>query len=215
MKSRWTAAALVAAMWTVTLSVYGRLPGRVPTHWDAQGRVDDWMPRAQGAFLMPGIATASLALMLVLPRLDPRRRNVQRFAPEWMLLLNMTALFLAAVHTAMLLFALGYPVDMRRVTLAGVGLLLVGIGNYLPRVKSNYFIGIRTPWTLENDNVWRDTHRVGGRVFVLAGLLFVVAALLPEWMGTPLTYLAIGAAVVVPMAYSYLSYRREMAGGSQ
>lgn len=215
MRSRWTAAALVAAMWALTLAVYGELPSRVPTHWDAQGQVDGWMARAQGGFLMPGIAALSLGLMLIVPRLDPRRRNVQRFAPEWMLLLNMTALFLAALHTATLAFALGYPVDMRRITMAGVGLLLIGVGNYLPRVRSNYFIGIRTPWTLENDNVWRDTHRVGGWTFVLAGMLFVASALLPAALGTPLTFVAIGGLVVVPMAYSYLAYRREMAGGSR
>ena len=133
MRSRWTAAALLAAMWTMTLAAYSRLPARVPTHWNAHGRVDGWMPRAGGAFLMPALAAATLALMLGLPRLDPRRRNVQRFGGEWMLLVNMTVLFMAALHAAMLAFALGVPVDMRRVTLGGVGLLLIGIGNYLPQ----------------------------------------------------------------------------------
>ncbi|MBB4636401.1 SdpI family protein [Longimicrobium terrae] len=215
MRSRWTAAALVAAMWAMTLAVYSRLPARIATHWDMHGTVDGWMPRMPGAFLLPFIAAASLGLMLGLPRLDPRRRNVERFGPERMLLLNMTALFMAAVHTATLAFSLGYPVDMRRVTLAAVGLLFVGMGNYLPRIKSNYFIGIRTPWTLENENVWRHTHRVGGRAFVGAGLLFIVAAMLPEAAGMVLVMAAIAIVVIVPMAYSYVAYRREMAGGSR
>ncbi|MBV9107877.1 MAG: SdpI family protein, partial [Gemmatimonadetes bacterium] len=100
-------------------------------------------------------------------------------------------------------------IDEGRTTLAGMGLLLMVIGNYLPRIRSNWWMGIRTPWTLESERVWRDTHRVGGRTFVAGGLLCAIAAFLPEPFSTfvPSAALALGA--LIPVVYSYVAYRRE------
>jgi uncharacterized membrane protein len=212
MKSRWLGTAVAAAMWAFALAVYSRLPNRIPSHWNLQGEVDGWMEKPWGPLLQPFIATVMLGALWVLPRLDPRRENVERFAEDRQLLINLIIVFFAVVQVATLGYALGWPVQVDRVILASVGLLFVGLGNYLPRIRSNWFIGIRTPWTMDNERVWRATHRVGGRTFVAAGLVMALAALLPEPARAWATGAAIAVAVVVPLVYSYVAYRRDLAG---
>jgi uncharacterized membrane protein len=209
MSRRWIGPVLIGLMIAFALAVYGRLPEKVPTHFGLSGEPDDWTSRFPGAFLGPAIATGVYALLIVLRRIDPRRRNYERFDETWWMLLNILALLMAALHVLSLGFALGWPIDMGRAVTVTVGLLFVGLGNYLPRVRSNWWIGIRTPWTLESDEVWRETHRVGGWAFVAAGLLVVLTGLLLEpvpraWA----TGIAFGAAVVVPLVWSYVAYRR-------
>jgi uncharacterized membrane protein len=170
------------------------------------------MGKPWGPLLLPAIATALLALFWLIRRIDPRRANLERFADDLRLLLNLLVLFTAVLEVATLGFALGWPVDVDRVVLAAVGLLLVGIGNYLPRIRSNWFIGIRTPWTMDNERVWRATHRVGGRAFVAAGLLLVLSALLPPGARTWTTGAAAAVAVALPLVYSFVAYRRDLRG---
>jgi uncharacterized membrane protein len=212
MKSRWLGTAVAAAMWAFALAVYARLPNRIPSHWNLQGEVDGWMEKPLGPLMQPLIATAMLGVLWLLPRIDPRRANVERFAEDRRLLINLIILFMAVVQVATLGHALGWPVQVDRVIMASVGLLFVGLGNYLPRIRSNWFMGIRTPWTMDNERVWRATHRVGGRTFVGAGLVMALAALLPDPARAWTTGAAIAVAVVVPLVYSYVAYRRDLAG---
>lgn len=212
MRSRWLAPAVISAMWAFALAIYGRLPGQVPAHWNLAGEVDGWMPRPIGAFAPAAIATFTAALMYLLPRIDPRAGHVEKFRDDYRLLVNLVVLFFAVMEVATLGVALGWPVEVDRVIMGSVGLLLVGIGNYLPRVRSNWFMGIRTPWTMDNERVWRATHRVGGRAFVAAGMMLGVAALLTEGVRLALTLVSIAVAVVIPLVYSYVAWRRDLAG---
>lgn len=212
MRSRWLAPAVTLAMWAFALAVYGRLPGQVPSHWNLAGEVDGWMPRPIGAFASPAIATFTAGLMYLLPRIDPRAGHVEKFRDDYRLLVNLMVLFFAVMEVATLGFALGWPVEVDRVIMGSVGLLFVGMGNYLPRVRSNWFMGIRTPWTMDNERVWRATHRVGGRTFVAAGLMLGAAALLPAEARPALTLVSIAVAVVIPFVYSYVAWRRDAAG---
>jgi uncharacterized membrane protein len=212
MKSRWLGAAVAAAMWAFALGIYARLPQRIPSHWNLQGEVDGWMDKPWGPFMQPAIATLMLSLLWLLPRIDPRRANVERFAEDRRLLINLIILFMAVVQAATFAHALGWPVQVDRVILASIGLLFVGLGNYLPRIRSNWFMGIRTPWTMDNERVWRATHRVGGRTFVAAGLVMALAALLPEPLRKWTAGAATAVAVAVPLVYSYVAYRRDLAG---
>ena len=209
MKSRWLAPLVVAAMWAFALATYPRLPDVVPTHWNLRGEVDGTMPRWPGAFVLPLTATVMLLLFRVLPYIDPRRRNWEKFRDELHIVVSLLTLFFALVEGVSLGAALGWPVNASAAILGGIGLLFVGIGNYLPRIHSNWWMGIRTPWTLSSDRVWRDTHRVGGRAFVAGGLLCAAAALLPEAMRSWVAVSALGAAALFSAAYSYFAWRRE------
>jgi uncharacterized membrane protein len=212
MKSRWLGTAVAAAMWAFALAVYARLPARVPTHWDLHGQVNGWMARPWGAVMLPLAATLLLGVLWLLPRIDPRRANIEHSRESWRLLVNLILLFLAALEATTLGYALGWPVDADRVIIANVGLLLAAIGNYLPRLRSNWFMGIRTPWTMDNERVWRATHRVGGRTFVAGGLVMALSAVLPEPSRIWIAGAAVAFAAGVPLVYSYVAWRREMAG---
>lgn len=212
MRSRWLAPALVAVAWVFSLAVYERLPAQVPTHWGLDGEVDGWSPRALGAFLLPAVGTLTVLLLHAVPRIDPRGDNVARFRPEFYLVINLVAAFLLLVHVAALGVALGWAVDVTAVIAVGLGGLLAAIGNYLPRVRANWFMGIRTPWTLSSDAVWRATHRVGGRLFVAAGVVVAASALLPAMWRGPVIVAAVLVAALVPAVYSYAAWRRERSG---
>ena len=213
MRSRWFAPPIVAAMWVFSLAVYSRLPDRIPTHWNLQGEVDGWSARFPGAFLAPAVATALLVILWgLVPRIEPRRENLARFAGERYLIANALTLFSALLQVLTLGYALGWPVDVSAALMAGLGLLFIVIGNYLPRLRSNWWMGIRTPWTMDSERVWRETHRVGGRAFVAAGLVTLAAALLPHSARAWVSMAALAAATLVPVVYSYLAYRRDHSG---
>jgi uncharacterized membrane protein len=216
MNKRWIGPVLIGLMVAFALAVYGRLPEQVPTHFDLSGKPDDWMDRFPGAFLVPAITAGIYLLLFALRRIDPRREHYARFEDTYWVILNVLALLMAVVQVLSLGLALGWPIDMGRAITVTIGLLFVGLGNYLPRIRSNWWIGIRTPWTLENDAVWRETHRVGGFTFVAAGLVLVIAGLFVppgprEWMSGA----ALAVGVVVPLVYSYVAYRRAVVAGGK
>lgn len=211
MRNRWIAPLLVAAMWAFALAVYPVLPDHIPTHWNLRGEADGWGGPGS-AFLFPAIGTGTWLLMLVLPRIDPRRANWEKFRDEVHLLVNVLVLFFAWIEAVTLGAALGWDLDTGRAVTGGVGMLLAIIGNYLPRIRSNWFMGIRTPWTLSSESVWRDTHRVGGRAFVAGGVAMVLAGFIPGVLAQLLAIVAAMVASLIPVVYSYLAWRREAAG---
>ena len=200
MRNRWVAPLLIAAMWAFALAVYPRLPDRVPTHWNLRGEADGWGgPGA--AFLFPAIATGTVLLMMLLPRIDPRRANWEKFRGELRLFVTVLVLVFAWIQAVALGAALGWNVDTGRAVMGGVGVLLAVIGNYLPRIRSNWFLGIRTPWTLSSERVWRDTHRIGGRAFVLGGGAMGLAGVVSGAFARGLSVGAVGVAGGGPPGY--------------
>ena len=208
MSRPWLGPVLLAAMVVFALAVYPSLPEQVPTHWGLRGEPDDWMPKWPGAFLPPLLGAGVWVLLLVLRRIDPRRAHYESFRSTFWLLLNVLLSFFALLHVVSLGTALGWPLDAGRAILLAVGLLFIALGSYLPRVRSNWWIGIRTPWTLESERVWRETHRLAGRTFTAGGLLTMGAALLPPELRPVVALAGLLVAGFVPAVYSYLAYRR-------
>ncbi len=205
----WVAMALVVV---ATLLFYPRLPDPMPIHWNAAGQADDWASRQVGAWLMPLAMLAVYLLLLALPAMDPRRANIARFEGTYSLMRVGTTLFFAYMQ-GVILYATsrgGNDLPVGLIT-SGVGVLFLLIGNYMPRMRSNWFMGIRTPWTLASEHVWRATHRLGGRLFMLAGVGMLLLPLFPaEWIGWLIIPLILIASFV-PIAYSYWVFRREQA----
>jgi uncharacterized membrane protein len=199
---------LIAGMLVFLAWAWPQLPERVAVHWNVAFQADSWRPRGH-LLLLPGLALGIWAGMPLLRRIDPRRADYARWDATFWLVVNLIVLFMAVLHVALIGFNLGWPLDMHTVILSVVGLVFVGLGNYMPRVRRNWWVGFRTPWTLSSERVWRQTHRLGGRVLVLGGLMFVVGAFVPRpaapWVALPGVLLI----VLVPTVYSYILWRRE------
>jgi len=191
-----------------TAAVYPRLPEQMIIHWDAAGRPDDWAHKSFAAWMPIGTAAALALLMRFLPALDPRGENYRRFSGAFDLIRLATVLFMVGVHVLVILAGLGVPVAMDRIMPVAVGLLLVLLGNVMGQVRHNYFVGIRTPWTLADEEVWRRTHRMGGRLFVLGGLAIAAGGLVggPWLVAAILTSLTVAG--LGPVVYSYWIWRQ-------
>lgn len=207
MTRRWLAPLLALLMLVATALAWERVPERIPTHWNAAGEPDAFGSRLT-LLVLPISAFALWLTFVVLARAGPRRENVERVQETWWLIANVALLLLAALHGSILAVSLGAAFDVTRFALLVTGLGLAVIGNYLPRLRPNWWMGIRTPWTLESDEVWRETHRVGGRLMLVAGLVGAGAAFLPPPANGLVFVGAVLAAAAGSVAYSYLVWRR-------
>lgn len=197
---------LVIVAFAMAFVLYGRLPESIPTHWNAEGVVDGYTPKPWGPFVLPLVMAAVYLVLVAVPRISPRDFRVARFQGVFERIQAVLVAFLFLLNAMVLLSGLGVPVPMARVVPASTGLLLVVLGNYMGKFTKNFFCGIRTPWTLASDEVWLRTHRLGGRLFVLAGIVVLVSGLLG---GGPVPMLAaVAVAAVIPVVYSYVLYRR-------
>lgn len=198
--------ALVGAF-AVAIWAYPHLPARVPSHWNAAGEVDGYTSRAFGAFGLPIIMLGLGMLLLFLPRIDPLRKNIETFLTEYHVFVAVFELFFLALYIQTILWALGTEISINVAVSIGCGLLFLCVGWMIGRAKRNFFIGIRTPWTLMNDEVWDRTHALGSKLFYAAGALTLLGALVPDyavWILLVSTLLAAGISVV----YSYVIYQR-------
>jgi uncharacterized membrane protein len=213
---KWIPLLIVVAAFVASAIVYPRLPEMVPTHWNGMdAQPDSWSSRAFGAWLTPAILLGMWALVRILPAIDPRGANYAKFGGAFEAIIGSLMLFLLGMHILLLRAALGDPAPMQRVVPFGVGILLIVIGNLLPRARPNWFVGIRTPWTLSSDRVWEKTHRFGGRVFVAGGLLITITALLwAQWVHVVLIAVVLIATSSV-FIYSYLEWKREQSTASR
>jgi uncharacterized membrane protein len=144
-----------------------------------------------------------------LPKLDPRRENYARFISSYWLIVNAVIAFMLIAHALILATGMGFAVRIDRLMPAGIGLLFIVLGNYLTRVEPNWFVGIRTPWTLSSDAVWRKTHRTGGWLMVIGGFVVASLAFLPHTAFLPLLISAIVLMAVIPVVQSYVLWKRE------
>lgn len=188
--------------------LYSHLPERVPVHWNFSGEVDGYGGRFTGAFGIPLVTLGAYLAMVVVPRFDPKRANYAKFTGAYNAFLAAFVIFMLTLHTAVMLFTFGYNIDISMVTQIGIGLLFIVMGNYLTRVRHNYFFGIKTPWTLANETVWRKTHRVGGMLFVLAGVLTILSIVTWPGLRFIVTITSIIGVSIVSMIYSYLVFRK-------
>jgi uncharacterized membrane protein len=193
--------ALVAAVW-----LYPRLPAQVPVHWDLHGQVNGTLPRLWGAAFPALIILVLAGLTVLLPLISPRQFEIQPFAGAYGVMMLAIQGMMLAVGLAVLLAGAGYALPIPAIALLAVGVLLMVLGNYMGKLRKNFFIGIRTPWTLASDAVWERTHRLAGWLFMAAGLVMVASVLVGAPLWLPLG--AIAAATLLPVVYSLWIYRR-------
>lgn len=183
------------------------LPEQLVTNWDASGVANDTMPRNAVLVGGPALALGVVVLFEAIPRIDPLGENIAKFSGIYDGLAVLTTGFVAYVHGLVLAWNLGYEFEIVQAISPAIAVLFVAIGFLLERAERNWFVGIRTPWTLSSDEVWRHTHDRTAPLFKAAGVVALGGLVVPDYF----LYLVVGPAVAITVfatVYSYLDYRR-------
>jgi uncharacterized membrane protein len=186
--------------------IWNELPKEVPMHWNASGEIDRWGDKSELFMMLFMLTGITYFVFLIIPYIDPKQK-LQNMGNK----LNNLRLILALFMSALAIYIL-YSVQQKTsnpvLIFPLVGLLFAFLGNYFKTIKPNYFIGIRTPWTLENEEVWKKTHLMGGKLWFVGGLLMALTFVLPNEIQI-YTFLAIAAVItIVPIVYSYLEFKK-------
>lgn len=186
---------------------YPQMPDKMASHWDSRGQVDGYLPKFWGLFLMPIISLAVFLLFLLIPKIDPLKKNINKFRKYFDWFIVLTIFFLLYIYSLSLVWNLGYRFDMGQLMTPALGFLFLYIGVLLKHVKRNWFIGIRTPWTLSSDVVWNKTHQLGSKLFKLAGIVALFGILIPSYTLWPVLIPVISFSFYL-LVYSYFEYRK-------
>jgi uncharacterized membrane protein len=194
----------------VAVYAYVKLPadGQYPVHWSFSGQPDRYGSKVEAVSMGPVVSVLIYVLAVVLPGIDPKRRNYERFKNEYILLMQVIMGFLAAVYIISIMAAFGRQVSITLWVNAMLGVLFMVLGNYMSRIKQSWFVGIKTPWTLSSEKVWDKTHRFGGRMFVILGLIFVINAFVGFITNVAVFLVLLFGLALSPIVYSYILYRR-------
>lgn len=191
----------------VGLTLYPQMPEQMASHWNAQGIANGFTSRFWGVFLMPIISLGLVVILLLVPRIDPLKANIEKFKGYYYSFVILIMLFFMYIYILTLLWNKGSRFDMAQLMAPAMGLLFYIAGVMMSRAKRNYFIGIRTPWTLNNEEVWNKTHHLGGILFKISGVIAAIGALLPEYAIIFIIVPVITAAIV-SVVYSYVIYQK-------
>ena len=187
---------------------YPRMPEQFASHWNFKGEVDGYMPKFWGLFIMPIIAFVLFLLFILIPKIDPLKKNIDKFRKYFDGFTVIINLFLLYVHTLAILWNIGARFNMVRVLAPAFGTLFYCSGILTKNTKKNWFIGIKTPWTLSSEKVWNKTHKIGGKLFKIAGIIAFSAILFTDYA----LFLIIVPGILVAFytfVYSYLEYRKD------
>ena len=200
-------------------SIYGWLElgpdSRIPVHWGLNGEVDRYAGRFEGLVMMPLLALFLSGLLAALPLIDPRGANLRKSEPAYLACWIGVLALLTGVQALIILTATGHiaasdPELGQRAIAGGIGALMLLIGNFLGKARPNWFMGIRTPWTLSSDLAWDKTHRLTGRLMVVVGALAIVGAFaLPAAFGFVLAMAAAMGPALIGVVYSYFVWRSD------
>ncbi|HAH50334.1 MAG TPA: hypothetical protein DCL80_03360 [Balneola sp.] len=208
LKKEWYMIVLLSAPFIASFILWEKMPDIVPVHFNAAGEADDFGPKWINAFLLPGIALVTYLFLLVIPAIDPKKRieNTQKPIAAIRIVIS---LFLIGVYALVMMKSFDLEADVGQFVLASVGILIAITGNYMNSIKPNYFIGIRTPWTLEDSEVWKKTHRFASKLWIVGGVLMTVSAFIPFLKGSP--FFILGAVLIlagIPFIYSYQLFNK-------
>jgi uncharacterized membrane protein len=211
---KWIPAFFVIVATAASVVAYPGLDERVPTHWNMSGEVDGWSSRFSVAWMLPLVMAGMVVLFKVLPHIDPRRANYEKFSAAYETIVVVIMGFMLGMHLLLLATGSGYQLPVSRIVLAAVGVMFIMLGVMLPKAHPNWFVGIRTPWTLSSDLSWERTHRLGGTLFMLSGALAIVAAVaFPHRAAWVLVFAGVGS-VILLFAYSFIVWKQDKGSGA-
>jgi len=186
--------------------IWNELPKEVPMHWNASGEIDRWGDKSELFMMIFMLTGITYLIFLVIPYIDPKQK-LQNMGNKLNNLRMILGLFMSAL-AIYILFSVQQKTSNPVLIFPLVGLLFAFLGNYFKTIKPNYFIGIKTPWTLENEEVWKKTHLLGGKLWFVGGLLMALTFVLPNNIQIYTFLTIVGVITIVPIVYSYLEFKK-------
>lgn len=187
----------------IGLILWDKLPDQVPVHWNMSGEVDDYATKTQAVFLMPLVLVAFQWICVLGTSLDPKKQNIND--KMFTLVLWIIPIISLLCNSMVYATALGHKVSVEIIMPLFMGALFVIIGNYMPKCKQSYTMGIKLPWTLDDEENWNKTHRMAGFLWVIGGIVVMATAFLGAFW---LFFIVLIPMVIVPTVYSYLLYKK-------
>jgi uncharacterized membrane protein len=200
---------LIAAVIAMSIAAYPSLPDRIPIHWNIQGEIDGWCAKGWGVSLIPLTMIIFLLIFRTLPWLSPKQFTLDSFYSTYEFIVLILLTYLTYIQGVLLWSAIHPKFDAARAIVGGVCLMFASLGNVLGKVRRNFWVGIRTPWTIASERVWNTTHRLAARLFVWAGVVGLLAAIvgLPPMSMFVIMLSGILFASLAPVAYSLYLYK--------
>jgi uncharacterized membrane protein len=202
------AVVMVALSFAVSLYFYPVLPESMASHWGISGQVNGYMPKLLAAFLLPIILVPMVLLFFAIPRLDPLKANIEKFRGHYNGFIAVFCAFMLLLHLQVLLWNMGVRINPATTMPLFMGVLFYYIGIMVENAKRNWFIGIRTPWTMSSEAVWDKTHRLGGKLFKISGIIALFGVLFPLF-AFYFVIVPVISVVFYTMLYSYLEFKKE------
>lgn len=199
---------IILLSFVIGLYLYPKMPDSLASHWNFKGEVDGYMSKFWGVFLMPLVSVVMFFLFILIPRIDPLKQNIEKFRKyfDWFIVLLIVFLFYLYLLT--LLWNLNFKFSMNKMLVPAFGILFYYVGILTENAKRNWFIGIRTPWTLSSENVWEKTHKLGGKLFKIVGIIAIFGVFLPNY-ALFFVLVPVIAVTIYTLLYSYFEYQRE------
>jgi len=203
---------VIIVLLTVALGLYlyPTMPEQMATHWNINGEVDGYSSKFWGLFLMPLILCVSGIIFILIPRIDPLKDNIEKFRKFYEAFIIVFILFLILVHMHLILWNTGARINPMRILPVGIGVLFFFIGILLKNAKQNWFIGIRTPWTMSSEKVWDNTHKLGAKLFQISGILAIISAFTPSRFSFFFMIIPVISSALFLVIYSFFQYSKEM-----
>jgi uncharacterized membrane protein len=217
LRREWIQLLILAVPFFAAALLWDRLPDQMPIHWNIHGQVDGYAGRAFGAFFLPCMNAVTIVFISIVALIDPRvrKQDAETRAGSLRVFRGVRlalSLFLTALSLTTLGIAIGMPLDVSRIICAGMALLFLVLGNLMGKIRPNYFLGVRTPWTLESREVWQKTHRLAGKLMVGGSAVMLAGALLLPSKASVLFILPVALLIAaIPIVYSYVIYKKQAA----
>jgi len=187
---------------------YPQMPEKIASHWNAQGQVDGYMSKFWGLFLMPLLSMMLFLLFIAIPKIDPLKHNIEKFREYYDGFVVLIIVYLFYVYLLTIFWNIGIRFSMVQPLAPAMGILFYYIGILIENAKRNWFIGIRTPWTLSSEKVWEKTHKIGGKLFKIAGIIAFIGVFFQRYV---LFFILVPIILVAAytIVYSYFEYQKE------
>jgi len=208
-KGEKIALSIIVLSFIIAVCSYPYMPEKMAIHWNTKGNVDSYGSRFEGLFFLPFLLAGLFLLFMAIPKIDPLKYNIEEFRKYYDNFIVLFFIFLLSIYLWLILWNFGVEIRINAVIPVGVGILFFYVGILLENAKRNWFIGIRTPWTLSSEDVWDRTHKIGGKLFKVLGLVVIFGIFFQKYVLffflVPLLLVA-GYLVV----YSYFEYQKEI-----